>query len=609
MNEALRTTETPTDDVARARPDGLRATIPEPPTSSPDTSSSSGAASTFQTINAESIDRGIEGHLRVVEGFYRLTDKVGRAQTLDEVCEAAVDAIVEIVGVQRASILMFDDRSVMRFRAWRGLSERYREAVDGHSPWKADAETPSPIVVEDVLVEPSLAALRQVIVSEGIRALAFIPLVYRGRLLGKFMLYCDQPHCFSNGELQLAATIAHHVAFGIARAKADAAIASALHGERAARAEADLARTAAERVSRTKDEFLAMLAHELRNPLGVITTALAVLESGRAGEAQYERSRAAIRRQTEHLARLLDDLLDVSRITNGQVQLESAPVDLRVIIELGLENQRHRFEAKNQELVVRLPAEPVMVMGDSDRLQQVFVNLVSNASKYTGAGGVISVSLGAEGGNAVLRVRDNGAGIAPERLEWIFELFTQVDPTLARTEGGLGIGLTVAQRLVELHKGRIRPVSEGLGHGTEVTVELPLTSATLPASAPSPPVEVTPRRILVIEDNCDGREMLVAALQLQGHRVFQAATGKQGIEEAKVHMPEVVLLDIGLPDIDGYAVAEQLRRSAGSAIRLVAITGYGAPADRVRSEQVGICAHLLKPVDPTRLADVLEALR
>ena len=609
--EVLRTGEPQTGDIEIERSDGARLTVRVHTEPLHDSGGRlTGAVNAFQDITAQKHTEENTGrHLRTVGQLYRLADRVSRARTLDEICESAVEAIVETVGVQRASILMFDDHDRMRFKAWRGLSAAYRAAVDGHSPWTPDASMPTPILVEDVLTDPNVAALRAPITSEGIRALGFIPLIYGGRLLGKFMLYCDAPHRFSTEEVGLAATIAQHVAFGIARAQADTVIAAALDRERAARAEADAARAEAERVSQAKDEFLAMLAHELRNPLGVITTALAVLEGDRGNEPRYERPRAAIQRQTEHLARLLDDLLDVARITKGQIQLHEEPVDLRVVVELGVENQRHRADPKKQQLFTSVPAHPVIVSGDSVRLQQVFGNILNNASKYTDVGGTISVALGVEGDTAVLCVRDNGAGIAPDRLEWIFELFTQASPTLARTEGGLGIGLTVAKRLVELHKGRIRATSEGLGCGTEVVVELPLAAATaLPASATSPARRVTPRRILVIEDNNDGREMLVAALQLDGHQMFEAATGRDGIEQAKLNSPDVVLIDIGLPDIDGYAVAKELRRTAGSGVRLIALTGYGGTADRARSEEVGFQAHLLKPIDPSDLGDVLERL-
>jgi PAS domain S-box-containing protein len=553
-------------------------------------------------------EKDLQGYVRTLEQLYRLADTIGRAQGLNDVCEAAVEAIVEMAGIPRASVLIFDADGVMRFKAWRGLSAAYRAAVDGHSPWTPDVREPSALLVEDVLTDSSAAPLREVITSEGMRALAFIPLVYHGRLLGKFMLYYDAPHRFTADELRLAATIAHHVAFGVARAQADAAIVDALNRERVARADADAARAEAERASEAKDEFLAMLAHELRNPLGVIATAAAVLDGTDQTDPRHSRSRAAIRRQTDHLARLLDDLLDVARITRGQIQLQQTPLDLRGVIELSVESQRHRIDAKRQDLLASVPDAPVVVMGDSVRLQQVFGNLLNNASKYSGVGGRVSILLEAEN-QAVVRVRDNGAGLPPGRLEWIFELFAQANPTLARTEGGLGIGLTVVRRLVELHGGRIRALSEGVGRGAEFIVELPLAAVALPAAGQSSaPRRVTTKRILVIEDHDDGREMLVTALRLSGHHVFHAATGREGIAQAALHSPDVVLIDIGLPDMQGYDVARELRHTLDSGVRLVALTGYGGPINRARSKEVGFHEHLLKPIDPLRLVAMLEDL-
>jgi signal transduction histidine kinase len=555
-------------------------------------------------------DQQLQAPPDVIERLYRLADRVGRAGGLDDICEAALDAIVQIVGVERASILMFDDRQVMRFRAWRGLSDAYRAAVDGHSPWTPDVRDPLPIVVEDVLTDDSLAAFRGTFHSEGIRALGFIPLMYYGRLLGKFMLYHARPHHFSVEEVRLAGTIAHHVGFGIARAQADAEVAHALQRERVARAEADAARAQAERASQAKDEFLAMLAHELRNPLGVIATALAVLEGTVPSDPQYSRSRAAIRRQTDHLARLLDDLLDVARVTKGEIHLQRVPQDLRVTVENGVEDQRSFIEQKKQSLFLDIPREPVIAMGDPVRLQQVFGNILNNAAKYTPVGGTISVALAAQDGYARLRVRDNGAGIAPEQLEWIFDLFAQANPTLARTEGGLGVGLTVARQLVELHGGRVHAASEGFGRGAEFIVELPLVEPKA-ITTDDPAIAHTGRttkRILVIEDNDDAREMLAGALRLRGHEVFEAHTGRTGIEQARLHPVDVVLVDIGLPDILGYEVAKELRSSADPDVRFIAITGYGAAADRARSRASGFHAHLLKPIDPVRLAGMLENL-
>ncbi len=554
-------------------------------------------------------EQNLKASIRTLEMLYRLADVVGRTRGLGETCEAAVEAIMAGTSASRASVLLLDDAGVMRFRAWRGLSERYRAAVDGHSPWSAETSDPASIAITDVLEDPGLAALRDVITAEGIRALAFVPLVHQGRLLGKFMLYHDAPHVFSAEELRLAATIAHHVAFGLARAQGEAAVARALARERAARAEADAARAEAERANQAKDEFLAMLAHELRNPLGVIVNAVAVLDTAGALHGDRDRARLMIRRQAEHLARLLDDLLDVARITSGRIELDRDRVDLGAAVELAAEAQRHRIEAKRQRLSLILPPQPLTVIGDGVRLQQVLGNLLNNASKYTPAGGFIQVALAADAGEAVLSFRDTGAGIPADKLDAIFELFVQANPTLARTEGGLGIGLTLVKRVVELHGGAVRARSDGPGRGAEFTVRLPLAeTAAVRDGRPAASAGPTPRRILVVEDHEDGREMLVTSLRLQGHEVLEAATGREAIEAASAHAPEVVLVDIGLPDVEGYEVGREVRRVLGDGVRLVALTGYGQPADRARSEAAGFDAHLVKPVDPPTLGDTLQRL-
>ncbi len=548
----------------------------------------------------------VESTLRTLETLYRLVDQTGRANDRRSVCDAALEAIVRGVRADRASVLVLDEHATMRFVAWSGLSERYRAAVEGHSPWAADAVDPQPILVEDV-TRSDLGPLREVVREEGLAALAFFPLAVHGRLLGKFMVYYDRPHAFTTGETRLAASVAQHVAFGLARVASDEAIAASFERERAARREADAARREAEAANEAKDEFLAMLGHELRNPLAAIVTSAAVVEA-HALEPGPRRSVAAISRQATHLARLTDDLLDVARITSRQIELERQPVDLRTTVTLAWEAQRHRVEAKRQQVRVSLPHPPLMVWGDAVRLQQVVGNLLDNASKYSGEGQSIRIEAGLEGGQGVIRVSDDGAGIAQAKLESIFDLFVQANPTLARTEGGLGIGLTLARRVVELHGGTIEASSPGPGWGSTFTVRLPLAVGIEPAreeSAPSP--AVAGRRLLVIEDHEDTREALATLLRRLGHDVQQAATGAAGIEAAAQRPPDLVLVDIGLPDIDGYEVGRRIR-ALGGGTALVALTGYAQARDRARSKAAGFDAHLVKPVTAAALAEIIDRL-
>jgi PAS domain S-box-containing protein len=369
------------------------------------------------------------------------------------------------------------------------------------------------------------------------------------------------------------------------------------------------ARLQAQTANRAKDEFLAMLAHELRNPVGVIVNALAVLDEDRDVRPEHARARRVIRRQAEHLGMLLDDLLDVARITGGHIELEREAVDLAVAIEQAVETERHRVEGKRQHVALSLGGEPITVIGDPVRLHQIFGNLLNNAWKYTPPGGSIGITLGVEGDEAIVKIKDSGVGIPADKLESIFELFTQANPTLARTEGGLGIGLTLVKQLVKLHGGTVEARSEGPGRGTELHVRLPIARTTLaPSPPPSVSTQLVSQRVLVIEDNSDGRDMLVTVLRLAGHEVHAAGTGAEGVQLALQHSPAVVLLDIGLPDLNGYDVGRELRQRLGPSLRLVALTGYGQPQDRARTEEAGFDAHVVKPVDPAKLITLLQRL-
>ncbi len=556
--------------------------------------------------------RRIEGNFRRtvqnLEVLYRLVDRIARATGRDEVCEAGLAAILLVSRASRASILTFDDAGVMRFTCWSGLSDGYRAAVAGHSPWKVDAVDPEPIFIEDVAAATTLGELKGVVLGEGIKAMGFVPLVDQGRLLGKFMVYHDQPHRFGSDEVQLATVVAQHVSFGLSRAAADESIGRLLVREQGARQDADLARAEAVAANRAKDDFLAMLAHELRNPLGVVVNAIALVDDS-VLDAEAQRATGMVRRQAAHLAHLLDDLLDVARITRGYIALERRVLDIRTAVRHATEAQHRMLEAKGQLLTAVVPDTPVCVTGDPARLQQVLGNLIDNASKYTPAGGSIWVELEALDNEAVLRVRDNGSGIPEQSLESVFELFTQANPTLARSAGGLGIGLTMVRRLVEMHGGSVVAHSNGPDLGTEMTVRLPLSAGDARGERrETPSVPALRRRILLVEDNADGRESLCAVLRGQGHEVFAAANGRDGIEAGLEHRPDVALIDIGLPDIDGYQVARTLRAGRGPGIRLIALTGYGQADDRTRALQAGFDLHLVKPVEPRQLSAALQDL-
>jgi CheY-like chemotaxis protein/two-component sensor histidine kinase len=317
-------------------------------------------------------------------------------------------------------------------------------------------------------------------------------------------------------------------------------------------------------------------------------------------------------RQVGQLAHLVDDLLEVSRVITGRIQLQLECLDLRSIAQQAVDAVRSLIERRKHELSVSLSAEPVWVQGDPTRLEQVVVNLLNNAAKYSDEGGHmwLTVQQGDSEVEAVLRVRDTGVGIAPELLPRIFDLFTQADRTLARSEGGLGIGLSLVQKLVELHSGKVSAHSAGLGQGSEFIVRLPALSIAGQPIAPAPieRVELSAQtaRVLVVDDNVDVADMIVVLLQLFGHEAKAAYYGQSALQTATEYKPDVVLLDIGLPDMNGYEVARQLRRQPQTKdIRLIAMTGYGQDSDRQRSQEAGCDLHLVKPVDPQKLRDLL----
>jgi two-component system CheB/CheR fusion protein len=373
---------------------------------------------------------------------------------------------------------------------------------------------------------------------------------------------------------------------------------------------AQRARVEAEAANRAKDEFLAMLGHELRNPLSALRNAVV---SARLDDNRRDRALLIAQRQTDQLARLVDDLLDVARITQRRIVLRKERVDLAEVVTRVVEVSRSLIEKRRHTLTVGLPPDPLCVDGDPVRLEQVVANLLGNAAKYTKGRGRIEVALEPQGSEAVLRMRDNGVGIAPHMLTRIFELFAQGGRGLDRGEGGLGIGLTVVRNLVELHGGRVEARSGGLGKGSEFEVRLP-TARTIAGDAP--PVaapEELPRqscaRVVVVEDNADAAESLLMLLELLGHRVRVFHDGPSALDAVRTDAPDLMLVDIGLPGMDGYEVAGRARQEP--ALRkavLVALTGYGRDDDRNRAIAAGFDYHLAKPIDVGELQLLITEL-
>jgi len=364
--------------------------------------------------------------------------------------------------------------------------------------------------------------------------------------------------------------------------------------------------------SRRKDEFLAMLGHELRNPLAPILNAVQLLRLQRSESGHQQQACAIIERQVGQLVHLVDDLLEVSRISTGRIHLQRKPLDLRGIVECGVETVRLLIAQHRHALVVQLPPSPIWIYGDATRLEQVVVNLLNNAAKYTDDGGEIWLSLQQEGNEAVLQVRDSGVGIAPELMPHIFDLFTQAERSLARSQGGLGIGLSLVQRLVELHGGKVAAYSV-VGQGSEFVVRLPVVLTAEPRP-PSPATEKvqptgTSLRVLVVDDNVDTATSMAMILRQSGHDVRTAHDGPTALEAATHYRPNVVLLDIGLPGLDGFEVAKRLRRqSALQNVVLVAITGYGTESDRQRSLEAGFDHCLVKPAKFEKVQEILATV-
>lgn len=367
---------------------------------------------------------------------------------------------------------------------------------------------------------------------------------------------------------------------------------------------------------RRKDEFLATLAHELRNPLAPIRNSLQILKMARIDEETIQQTRDMMDRQVHHLVRLVDDLLDVSRVMRGKIELRKERIELATIVARAVETVQPLIEVQGHRLELALSPESLLLDADPVRLAQVVGNLLTNAAKYTEANGRIRLSAERERDGAVLKIRDNGIGIAANMLPRIFELFVQVDHAATRSQGGLGIGLTLVKNLVEMHGGSVEAQSDGLGHGSEFVVHLPLIAQPMRTTEEPLGREVDPKpvssgnRLLVVDDNRDAALSLAMLLRLQGHDVRVAHDGRSAIETAAAYLPDMVFLDLGMPEMDGYEVARRLRKLAGlEKTWLTALTGWGQQEDRRRTTAVGFDHHLVKPLEAKTLEQLLAQLK
>ncbi len=463
----------------------------------------------------------------------------------------------------------------------------YQVLRTGHSEMVSE-------ITENLLAGASDEEYRRILRELGLKSYLCVPMLLRGQALGVItFVTAESGRLYGPNDLQLAEDLAHRAAIAVENAR--------LYHE-------------LKEAGRRKDEFLAMLAHELRNPLAPIRNALQIMKMPGASPSAIENARQMTERQVKHMVRLVDDLLDVSRIMQGKIELRKEPTELAPLVTRALETVQHILDAQGQKLILSLPPEPLRLEADQTRLTQVIGNLLHNAAKYSQGPSRVWLSAAREGNEIVVRIKDEGVGIRPELLPHIFDLFVQGDRSLERSQGGLGIGLTVVRRLVELHGGTISVHSEGVGKGSEFVVRLPAlpesaqpnhtAKASGPSSAPR-----SARRVLVVDDNVDAAESVAMLLRMWGHEVRLAHTGPDALVAAEEFSPEIVVLDIGLPGMSGYEVARRLRQQPTFARTvLAAVTGYGQEEDRRRSQDAGFNYHLTKPVEPETLLRLVADL-
>jgi PAS domain S-box-containing protein len=517
---------------------------------------------------------------------------------LDAICEVVED---QSPGSPIASILLVDeDGQHLRSVAGRHVPEEYARAVDGveiassAGSCGTAAFRQQQVIVSDIATDPLWAGFSHLALSHGLRACWSTPIFSsQQKVLGTFAVYYRTPRCPTPEELRLVEILTRTAGVAIERRR----------GEQALR-DAD----------RRKDEFLAMLAHELRNPLAPIRNGLQLLRMMGSGEKECIAARVMMERQLSQLVRLVDDLLDVSRITRNKLRLRREPVELATIVQSAVETSAPLIEENGHALSVVLPEEPIVLDADATRLAQVFSNLLNNSAKYTDRGGRIALSAEYAEGEAVVRVSDNGIGLAPEALSRVFEMFSQLDLDMNRAQGGLGIGLTLVRRLVEMHGGTVTAHSEGVGRGTMFSVRLPRMSVALPSTPPIRPEndsrQAQSRRVLVVDDNADSAKTLGMMLKVMGQQIHIVHDGVSAIQAAEDFQPDLVFLDIGLPEVNGYEACRRIRQQPWSGdMVIVALTGWGQEEDRRRSEEAGFDHHLVKPIEIDMLRRLLGESR
>jgi PAS domain S-box-containing protein len=551
-------------------------------------------------------ERRLEVEVDALAKLNEWSTRLWRVRSLDEGLNEMLAAVTELLGAEKGYIQLLDDSgSKLVMAAQRGFEQDFLtlvsevSATDDYACARA-LRSGQRVVIEDVETDGAYAPFRANVRAAGFRSMISTPLVSAlGTPLGVASTHFRLVHRPAEQVLNRLDLYLRLASDFIQRCKMDQAL---LRGEEALR-EAD----------RRKDEFLALLAHELRNPLAPIRYSLAAnRKSGRTPEQQH-RAEEVIERQVAHMSRLLDDLLDVSRITRSALQLKKHPTDIAFVIGAAIETARPILEAKHHALSLDLPKEAVPLEADAVRLAQVFSNLLINAAKYTDPGGRIELRAARSGREVVVTIRDNGIGISADMIPRLFTMFSQAQPALGRAEGGLGVGLALARGLVALHGGSLEAHSDGPGKGSEFIVRLPAEAS--PAEIPDSealahaPAAGAGLKILIVDDNRDAADACAMLLELSGHHVQTAYTGLRGLDLAESFHPHAILLDIGLPDLNGYELAAKIRSAPwGRGIILIAVTGWGQEEDRRRAFEAGCDHHLTKPVSVEAVESLLQSL-
>src|SRR5215469_2165818 len=535
-----------------------------------------------------------------------LSSRLWRSRALNEGLNEMLAAVMELLSADKGNIQLLDrERQILTIVAHNGFQPDFlhffREvSAEDDSACGRALRHGERTIIEDIELDRDYEAFRPVARAAGYRAVVSTPLIGPdGTRLGAVSTHFSAVHRPTDQELRRLDLYLRQASDFIQRCQME----EDLRCSREALLEAD----------HRKDEFLALLAHELRNPLAPIRYALASVKNAALTAAQRTHAEQVIERQVANMSRLLDDLLNVSRVSMGKLALKRQHTELKAVLDAAVEAAHPSLEAKGHSLSIKLPPQPVWLVADPMRLAQVFSNLLINAAKYTDAGGRIAISADVDGETVIVSVRDNGIGIAHEMLPHLFAPFFQGNAVPWRAEGGLGIGLSLARGLVRLHGGNIEAFSAGANQGSEFVVQLPIERPRSPQAASEPLVHETPlasaRRVLLVDDNRDSADTCGLLLELAGHEVRMAYSGRSALEVAEGFRPHVAVLDIGMPDLDGYELARLIRQSGwGKATVLVAVTGWGRDDDRKRALAAGFDLHLTKPVTGETLQFLIRSL-